>query len=284
MKARGVWDIFPPMSQLSGQRSPAPAADPSQRVDVKRAFMCLFHQKGWAMTTLLGSLFMFIPVVGPIAFAGYSVRLLKHMVTTGDDRNLPHLDGFGDLMGLGMMPFLLSMLWSFPLVFLVYAYIGIAALVVLAGSVGAGAALSAMGMDADASALVALAVAVVLGSAATILMFVLMFLVSYPLQAMNTFVDLTGKIEYGWNVKLVKTYLRTLRPEYRRAFFGLMLGNFVMFCIAMAFSILTLGIGYLPVLMLMMVCMAFASSHVQAQLYRIYLARGGEPLPLDPRI
>jgi hypothetical protein len=30
--------------------------------------------------------------------------------------------------------------------------------------------------------------------------------------------------------------------------------------------------------------MAIAGAHLRAQLYRIYLARGGQALPMDPRL
>ncbi len=272
------------MHELHQGALPIRVVTGAQRVDVKRAFTCLFKQQGWVKTAALGALFMFIPMVGPIAFQGYTTRLLKHLVVTGDDMNLPRLDGFGELMGIGMMPFVLGMIWTFPLIFVVYFLMGLAGLAVVVVMMGSAALLNAMGLSPDVTAAVTMALTILASIVAVILLYVAVILLSYPLQAINTFVELTGKLEYAWKFSFLRDYLRLLGPEYRRGFVGMMIGNMLLVTLVLLVSLITLGIGYLPALMALVVCMGVAGSHLRSQLYRIYLARGGEPVPMDPRM
>jgi hypothetical protein len=270
------------MSALSGP-APVPAVDPDVVVDVKRAFLCLFDQEGWARTALMGSLFMLVPFVGPIALQGYMVRVFKHVIVTGDDTRLPPVEDFGDLLGLGVMPFVLAMLWSLPFIFVVYAAMAVVVVVVALIAGGTAAVLYSLGVEGGIVSLAALVVAVVSGTLGGVSMYTLLLLLAYPLQAINTFVELTGRIDHAWNFDLIRRYLRVLSAEYRRAFIGLMAGNLVMVLLVVLVTVLTLGLGYLPALMLMSVIAGMSAAHMRAQLYRLYLARGGEPLPMDER-
>jgi hypothetical protein len=71
-------------------------------------------------------------------------------------------------------------------------------------------------------------------------------------------------------------YIRALRPDYRRAFIRMLLYNLLI----MTCGMLLCSVGIYPAA----VVMAVAGAHIRAQLYRIYLARGHEPLPMDPRL
>jgi hypothetical protein len=246
------------------------------RVDVGRAVRCLFRQRDWARTLFMGMLFMFIPMVGPIAFQGYAVRVFKHLVLTGDDANLPPLEGFTDLMNLGFTPFIVSMIYTFPLVFLVYAAVGIGVLAGFLVVAGIAMALAALGMDPEITAVLSIAAAALVGLLVFVLIYAIILLVSYPLQAVHTLVELTGKPEYAWRIKEVLGYMRALKPEYRRAFIGMLLYN----ALIMGVGMLLCYIGFFPAT----VVMAVAGAHLRAQLYRIYLATGHAALAMDPRL
>lgn len=255
---------------------PAPARDVPDGVDVGRAVRCIFRQEGWARTLALASLYMFIPMVGPIAFQGYAVRVFKHLVLSGDDRNLPPMEGFTELINLGMMPFIMSMLYMFPLMFLVYFGLGLG---VFVGMLAVGvivAGLAAAGLDPGIATAVGGLLALVVGVLVFVLVYGLIILLAYPLQAVHTMVETTGKIEYAWRFSEVMAYMRALKPEYRRAF----IRSFFYNLLVMTAGMLLCSVGVYPAA----VVMAVAAAHVRAQLYRIYLARGHEPLPMDPRL
>lgn len=264
------------MQELADATPSPPARAGTDRVDVGRAVRCIFRQQGWGRTLLMGSLYMFVPMVGPIAFQGYAVRVFKHLVLTGDDSDIPPMEGFTELLGLGMMPFLMSMLYMLPILFLVYAGIGFAVLVGLLVVAGIAVALQASGLDPEIAMAVTVIIAVLVGILVFALVYAIVILVAYPLQAVHTHVEFTGKFEYAWRFKDVFAYMRALKPEYRRAFVGMFLYNILI----MTAGMLLCYIGFFPAT----VVMAIASAHLRAQLYRIYLARGNEPLPMDPRL
>jgi len=259
------------------RRLPASSAstDGSGRVDVGRAVRCIFRQEGWGHTLLMGTLFMFIPAVGPIALQGYAIRIFKHLVVTGDDRNLPPLAGFGELLHLGIVSFLMSMLYMFPIFFLVYTGIGLGVLAGVLVVAGGAAALAALGLDPGLTAALTAVLAVLVVIAVLLVVYAFTIAIAYPLQAVHTMVEITGKIEYAWKVREVLAYIRFLGPEYRRAFVGMFFSNLL---IMMAGTLLCY-FGIFPAA----VVVSLAAAHMRAQLYRIYLARGGTPLPMDPR-
>jgi len=256
--------------------APVQATDPGEGVDVKRAFTFVFKAEEGYRTLLMCALYMFVPVVGGLAFQGYMVRLTKNLVVRGDDRAMPPMDGFGDLINLGIPPFVVSMIAMFPLMFIMYFGMGLAVVVamVLAGVASGG--LMAAGLDPAISSMVGLVVAILAGVTTFVLVYVAMILVAYPLQAAMTLVDVSGKINYAWNFAAIKDFMRVLKPDYRRSFIKMMLANILVLTI----GLLLCGIGYMPGL----VVMTFASAHLRAQLYRLYLARGGEAVPMDPRM
>jgi hypothetical protein len=204
------------MQEIPRIAGPAPVRDVPAGVDVGRAVKCLFRQEGWAKTLAMATLYMFIPMVGPIAFQGYAVRVFKHLVLSGDDRNLPPMEGFSELMNLGMMPFIMSMLYMFPIFFLVYfgLGLGIMAGMLLVGVIIAG--LAAAGLDPGIATAIGGLLAIVVGLLVFVLVYVIIILLAYPLQAVHTMVETTGKIEYAWKLSDVRAYMRALRPKYRR--------------------------------------------------------------------
>ena len=264
------------MQELPRIAGSPPVRDAAGRVNVGRAVKCIFKQDGWARTLAMATLYMFIPMVGPIAFQGYAVRVFKHLVLSGDDSNLPPMEGFTDLMNLGMMPFVMSMIYMFPIIFLVYfgLGLGIGVGMLLVGVIIAG--LAAAGLDPGIATAIGALLALVVGVLVFVLVYGLVILLAYPLQAVHTMVETTGKIEYAWKFSEVMAYMRSLKPEYRRAFIRMFLYNLLI----MTCGMLLCSVGVYPAA----VVMAVAGAHIRAQLYRIYLARGGEPLPMDPRL
>jgi hypothetical protein len=245
-------------------------------IDVRRAFKYLFEQPDWMRIMLMGTLYMFIPVVGSFAIQGYSVRLMKHLIVTGDDRTLPRLEGLGDLIGMGIAPAAASMIWMFPVIFIVYFLMAVGMAVPILIGLGVGAALKAAGTGDDVAALVGILVGAVIMIAVFLLFYAALIVMSYYLAAMMTIVEITGKIEYAWHFSDIRAFMRTLAPDYRRAFIGLQLRT-------LGVSLLGSLLCWLGIFPAMMVVI-HASSHVRAQMYRLYLARGGRPFEWNPKM
>jgi len=245
-------------------------------IDVKRAFKYIFEQPGWMTYLLKTCAYLFIPIVGNFAVQGYAVRLFRHFVRTGDDRNLPPMTGLGDLISLGIAPSAASMIWMFPIIFA-------AQIVLMAGmglSVGAGfavgGALKAGGADEGAAAIAGIVVGAICLLLTAFLFYFAILLMSYYLMAMMTLVELTGKIEYAWKFREIKEFMRVLQPDYRRAFIRLQLRSLLyilpayLCCVFLVFPALVIVI--------------LAGTHLRAQLYHLYLARGGAPYPVHEKM
>ena len=245
-------------------------------IDVRRAFKYLFEQPDWMRIMLMGTLYMFIPVVGNFAIQGYAVRLMKHIIVTGDDRSLPRLEGLGDLISLGIGPAAASMIWMFPVIFIAYFLMAVGMAVPVLLGLGIGAAIKAAGAGDEVAALVGILVGAVGLIAVFFLFYAALIVMSYYLTAMMTIVEITGKIEYAWRFSEIRAFMRTLAPDYRRAFIGLQLRTLG---VSMLGGLLC-WLGIIPAMMVVI----HASSHVRAQMYRLYLARGGRPFEWNPKM
>jgi len=245
-------------------------------IDVKRAFKYIFEQPGWISFVLKICAYLFIPIVGNFAVQGYGVRLFRHFVRTGDDRNLPPMTGLGDLISLGIAPAAASMIWMFPLVFIAQIVLMVGfGLSALAGF-AVGGAMKAGGADETAAAVVGIVVGVVCLLLALLLFYFSILLMSYYLMGMMTLVEHTGKIEYAWKFREIREFMRVLQPDYRRAYIGLQLRSF-----------LYVSLGYFCCIFLMfpaLVIVILAGTHLRAQLYHLYLARGGAAYPMNEKM
>jgi hypothetical protein len=76
------------------------------------AFTYLFRQPHFVMTLLVGSVMFFIPVVGPLVLMGWAVTV-HHALMKGE-QVIPALtfDDFSKLLNLGVGPFVVSLLFS----------------------------------------------------------------------------------------------------------------------------------------------------------------------------
>lgn len=254
---------------------PAPLGE-GPKVDVIRAFACIFQQEEWPRLLLLCSAYIFIPIAGFPILRGYAVRLFRYMVLVGDDRKLPPPDRLDDLLGLGIAPYAASMIWSMPISLVFFTVLSIGVLISILFGMAVLKGLVASGTDRSAAG----AAGVVVGAVSLFMVFMifyfLIFLAGYFTTAMETLVEVTGKTEYAWKIGDIGGYIRSLQPEYRRSFIYFQLYAIVVTFIGSLFCF----IGIFPAIAVLVV----AAAHFRAQLYRIYLARGGSPLPVDQRL
>jgi hypothetical protein len=240
-----------------------------ERASARKAFTALFGQPGWPRTLLVGTLLMLVPVVGQIAVQGYSARVLRH-VALGRPGAIPPLGRPAELLRDGVGSFVATLIWFLPVNLIVYASIALAALAGLGAY--AGYVALAGGPDAASVAIGAALAGLVFaaGLAATIA-------ASRLAVTADALVEVSGRLEYAWKLGLILSYLRLLGSEGRSAFLRTIAGN----AAAMACGTLLCGLGVCLAPFLMVV----AQAHMQGQLYRIYLGRGGAPLhPADQSV
>lgn len=238
-------------------------------VSVRQAFLALFGQPGWVRTLLMGTACMLVPVAGQIVIQGYGARILKH-VALEQDGPLPPFEGFADHLRQGMLPFLAALIWSLPITLLSYGA-AIAAVAAGAGIMFAVLALlQTSGVDPETTGVVAIGSGAVLGTLVLAAGLAVTVMLARLWLAADTLVEITGRIEHAWRPGPIRSYLKVLGREGKLVFPRMILGNLVV--VACGTLLCGLGVVFAPFVML------HASAHIQGQLYRLYLERGGEPL------
>ena len=138
------------------------------QVSVKQAFTALFRQPGWFRSFAVGSLLMFVPILGQLVAQGYGARIMK-AVAFGDGERLPPLEGVMGYLKEGMLPFMAALLWSLPITFVYYGVV-LVAVALGAGGMFVGVALELPRTGAIALGAIPASIAFVAGFLATVAM------------------------------------------------------------------------------------------------------------------
>lgn len=226
------------------------------------ALSYFFEHPEWPNSLLLGSLCLLIPVINTMILFGYRYEIVE-MNVRFPDQLYPKFDinRFSQYLARGLMPFLIDFLIQFviiiPLQLSIWMIIG---LVATAG-------------NSQSRLLVAIAgVGVPMIILADIVLLTILQTVLVPvLLRAGLSQDFSQTLKLPW-IKdfLLKVGLQTL------------LFNLFLFAVGSVLVIpgyLACCIGIVPVMFFLL---GPALAHDHAQLYRLYLARGGEPIPLKP--
>lgn len=223
-----------------------------------------FKSPKWLMNVLLAGLCAFIPIVGPMVVFGWLITGFWSRPGAAPEA-FPDFDfsNFGKWLQRGLWPTLVAMVASigFYVVFVLPMVVAGAALGASAGqgrngAGGIGGAVLAVGM-VGAEGLVLLA----------------MTFVIKPLMIRAALIQDFGK---AFDFSFVKSFVSLVWLELVLSVLFMMLGAFVISLVGM----LALCVGMFftpPVIYFMMV-------HLDRQIYRLYLSRGGAEVPLSPSL
>jgi hypothetical protein len=245
-----------------------PATGPWQ-MDYFGGFAMIHRNPDWLLTALLLSLCalsgIFIPVIGTIVLNGYVYEAVESLHRTNGNY-YPKFDfnRFVEYLVRGVGPFLIGLVLAMIIGLVVlFGYFAIVASAIAAGATADKGNEAAVGMS-------------VLGALAVV--GVLVFIVSTVIAFLSMPLSLRGGVSsdigqsfnFGWAMDFIKkTWLEMLLVFLFQ--FGVVI---VMQIVVLA----TCGIGAL-------VAIGYASLisvWLQYQLYRVYLSRGGEPIPFKP--
>lgn len=231
-----------------------------------RGWRALRKDPQWMMKVLIGTLFSFVPVVGPIVLTGWRSLMLRRAVS-GQDAPLPRLDFdfeyLKNLVMVGFKGFLAQLLWSLPLVVvLMGGYVGcILSAVLVAGASDGGD---------DPGAPIAI-VAVIF----CVLMPIFIIVTSLPLNIATLRAELTDDLAPAMRIKDVFAMTRLMAKE-------LIIGQLVLmaigFGVMLPFGLVTFTLGLYPAAIVMQII----SAYWLAEVYKRYLEKGGAPLPIGP--
>jgi hypothetical protein len=91
-------------------------------MDIGKAFTFPFDDEGWVSSILICGALMFLPIVGWLAIAGYTLQVARN-VAMGSPRPLPRWDDFSTKLSLGFSWFLIYLAYSAPVIILSFVAI-----------------------------------------------------------------------------------------------------------------------------------------------------------------
>jgi hypothetical protein len=224
-----------------------------------------FKSPKWVMNLLLGIVAMIIPVVGPIVLAGW---LITGFWARRDDENpatFPDFDfqNFVKYLEKGVWPFLVNLVVSIVMVPVAMILMFIPMLMI--GALGSNS-------DGDGAGILGMFMMLVMLVLWAVMMAVLFF-VTTPLMLRATITqDFAKAFDFGF----VKRFLILVKGEMVMAAL-FMLGVGV---VMMILAVVTCYIGAFLVAPVVF----YAWHHLQKQLYKVYLSRGGDPIPVSPKL
>ncbi|MGE0790728.1 MAG: DUF4013 domain-containing protein [Sandaracinaceae bacterium] len=235
-----------------------------------RGWRALRQDPQWLGKVGIGSLLvlstMCIPIVGQIVLLGWFSLALRRAIS-GQEAPLPRLEFdinyLGKLLNTGFKPFITSFVWSLPMIGVImslYCCMGFAASL---GARAAGGGGSGMGI-----------VALIVMGVGYLFMMATMIVSSLVRAVAVLRSEVSDDINQGLRVKDVFAMLRMLVKELVL----LSLFNSLLMFGFMFVAVFTLYIGVFPGAVVLGVIFTFQG----AELYRIYLEKGGEPLPVGP--
>lgn len=221
-----------------------------------------FKSPKWMMNLLLGGLCALIPIVGPIVLLGW---LITGFWARQDQsfETFPAFDfsHFGKYLERGLWPFLVSLVVGLLMVPLVWVVM-IPAMFVGGISAGHNRDLGCLG----AFVLILMILFILL------LVFGMMMLLA-PLKLRAALTQDFGK---AFDLGFVKRFVALTWKEIMLSNLFVMFASILFACVGLI--VFCIGVYFASALTY------FCWTHLYKQLYLLYLSRGGEPIPLSPKL
>jgi hypothetical protein len=224
-----------------------------------------FKNPKWGMNMLLGAVAILIPIIGPIVLGGWHVTGFWARGDDEDPAKFPPFDFqyFGKYLERGLWPFLVNLAASLVLIPLMMCLM--IPLFLFISIVGPG-----IHQDKPALTVVALFVGLM------ILQFGLMLAYQFIITPLMVAATITQDFKSAFRMDFVVDFLSLVWKEQ--------IASLVfMFGLALCGMILTIITCYIGMFFAVPITI-FSWHHLQKQIYQLYLARGGEPIPLSPKL
>lgn len=223
-----------------------------------------FKSPKWMMNMLLAGVCVFIPLIGPVVIKGW---LITGFWGRDDERpeTFPDFDfsNFGKYLERGIWPFLVTLVSSLALALVMCVFIiPVAMIASLLGGGSHGHESGCLG------AIMALFMFVFY-----IVMIVVMMFVLTPLTLRAS---MTQDFAQSFNFPFIKRFASLVWKEILLSSLFLVAASAVLVGLGMLALCIGMYFALVPVY--------FCWIHLHKQLYHLYLSRGGEPVPLSPKL
>jgi hypothetical protein len=228
------------------------------RMQYLRVFNYLFEHPNWMMTLLLLAVCMFIPVIGALLCIGYQFVVAEALIRSRG-QSFPEFDfnQFTAYLMRGLWPWLVSLIVSFVVVipFQIVIFIGMFCFMGLAS---AGEEMAVIGM----------LLFFVFMFVAILAMTLVMMLIMTPMLMRSGLAQEFGE---GFRFAWIKDFIARTWKEM--LLFSLVMSLGGMLLVMVGYMVFCVG-AYAAIALIFV-----AQAHMYYQLYELYLARGGEPIP-----
>ena len=216
----------------------------------------VFERDDWFVNLILGSLCFFIPIIGHVVFMGYQYQVVEGFIRRPNQKMSKFdFNQFTEMLTRGVYPFVVSLILQF-LIVPVFIIIALVAMVI--------PAMFDRGEQPLAMMLVGIFFAF-----ATIVSLLVLHLIIGPLMLRA---GLSQSFGETFDIKWIRSFVKMMWIEEIMSLFFLMFSSLVV----MGIGMLLCFVGMYPAAILVMLAM----SHLSYQQYAIFLANGGEPIPL----
>lgn len=223
-------------------------------MDYMRAYKFVFENEKWWQNLLLGGVCMIIPIIGPIVLLGYACRVMDSLLKN-EPEAYPDFDfgQFGEYLKRGVWPFLVMLVVTFVFMPVFWACM----LVPIFG-----------GMLLEQHAWLA-APLMLLGLCAYLVAIVALTLVMIPLL-IRACICRDFAMSFSWT--FVKDFFRLTWKELLLSMLFLCISGTIVVLVGMCLCC----VGMYPAAVLAQ----YAQFYLYSQLYKLYLERGGAPVPV----
>ena len=224
-----------------------------------------FKSPKWMMNTLLAGLCVFIPFVGPIVIKGW---LITGFWGRDDERCeiFPDFDfnNFGKYLERGLWPFLVTLVSGLVLGMILAVFIVplvmVTTLLIPTDNGGAAGGCAA-----------ALLVVIM-----TVFYFTMVMALMVVLTPLTVRASITQDFAQSFNMAFVKRFISLTWKEILLSSVFLIAASLILCSVGALVLCIGMYFATVPVY--------FCWVHLQKQLYALYLSRGGEPIPLSPKL
>lgn len=222
-----------------------------------------FKSPKWGMNLLLGAVCILIPAIGTMILQGWHITGFWARRDDNDPARFPPFDfeNFAKYLERGLWPFLVAMAASLVLVPVIMVLI--LAPMMLMGSLGQHNPSGQQGF-------------VIVFFLCLFIYLVVIALFSFLLTPLVLRASITQDFGQSFGLKFVRDFITLVWKEQLVS----MLFMFAVYLVVMVITLITCYIGgifSIPVVF-------YTWHHLQKQLYQLYLSRGGEALPVSPKL
>jgi hypothetical protein len=239
----------------SESTSSAKQATP-RKTEYLRSYLHVFERDDWFVNLALSSACFFIPIIGHIVFMGYQYQVVEGFLRRPNEKiSKFDFNQFTQMLSRGVYPFVVSLVLQFLVVplFFIIAVVPIAIPLMFDGEVRAPAMMLAT---------LFVVFVTIVGS----------FVVHLIIGPLMLRAGLSQSFSATFNFRWIRSFVRMMWFEEILSMLFLMISSIFVSIIGM----LMCFVGIYPAVALM----SLAMSHLTYQQYAIFLANGGEPIPL----